>query len=83
MTDTDLQPRPSRHAGEMGQEENPTIDDIAQEDGEQDKGQGQGQGHEREPEGVMSRISPPTHQDDLCERRRQQNREAQRRFRRM
>ncbi|THV74608.1 hypothetical protein D6D28_02447 [Aureobasidium pullulans] len=57
----------------------PTIDDKAQEEDEQEEGQGQG--HEREPEGVMSRISPPTYQDDLCERRRQQNREAQRRFR--
>ncbi|THX53473.1 hypothetical protein D6D06_06101 [Aureobasidium pullulans] len=63
----------------MGQEEDPTTDYIAQEGGEQEKGQGQG--HKREPEGVMSRISPQVHQDDLCERRRQQNREAQRRFR--
>jgi len=81
MTDTELQSRARRHAEETGHEEDPTIDDKAQEEDEQEEGQGQG--HEREPEGVMSRISPPTYQDDLCERRRQQNREAQRRFRRM
>ncbi|THZ09998.1 hypothetical protein D6C95_00875 [Aureobasidium pullulans] len=79
MTDTDLQSRARRHAEETGHEEDPTIDDKAQEEDEQEEGQGQG--HEREPEGVMFRISPPTYQDDLCERRRQQNREAQRRFR--